>query len=153
MTTWHPCQGGIIAELTKSSEATMVARKPSPSEMQDRIIVRLPDGMRDRLAELAKSNKRSVNAEVVSCLETLLQRSHVTGKPTVAGDALVTVATLQEQMSKLSFELEQFIGFVEATAAQKPSELFAQLHEKRRQFMKSQKHKDGQGSAGRKQSR
>ena len=52
----------------------MAIRKPSPSELQDRIIVRLPDGMRDRLAELAKSHNRSVNAEVVSCLEVLLSR-------------------------------------------------------------------------------
>ena len=51
----------------------MATRKPFPSEMQERIIVRLPDGMRDRLAELAKSNNRSVNAEVVSCLEALLK--------------------------------------------------------------------------------
>ena len=32
-------------------------------------MLRLPDGMRERLADLAKNNKRSLNAEIVSRLE------------------------------------------------------------------------------------
>ena len=42
---------------------------PYPSHRQQRFIVRLPDGMRDRVAEAAKRNNRSMNAEVVSRLE------------------------------------------------------------------------------------
>lgn len=41
-----------------------------PSRELDKIIVRLPDGMRDRLTEVAKANNRSVNAEVVARLES-----------------------------------------------------------------------------------
>ena len=44
-------------------------RKPFPSETQERFIVRFPDGMRDRIAEAAKSNNRSMNAEIVARLE------------------------------------------------------------------------------------
>lgn len=44
-----------------------------PSRALDRIMVRLPDGMRDRLAEAAKSNKRSVNAEVVARLSQSME--------------------------------------------------------------------------------
>jgi predicted DNA-binding protein len=36
---------------------------------RDRIIVRLPDGMRDRLAEFAEANGRSMTAEVVAAIE------------------------------------------------------------------------------------
>jgi hypothetical protein len=56
-------------------------KKPYPSETQDRFIVRLPDGMRDRIAELAKSNNRSMNAEIVQRLEWALP---VLSAPTVA---------------------------------------------------------------------
>ncbi|MDO9502148.1 Arc family DNA-binding protein [Falsiroseomonas sp.] len=40
-----------------------------PSQMQERFIVRLPDGMRDRIAAAAKAGGRSMNAEIVLRLE------------------------------------------------------------------------------------
>lgn len=42
-----------------------------PSRSLDKVIIRLPDGMRDRIAAAAKSNKRSMNAEIVSLLEVM----------------------------------------------------------------------------------
>ncbi len=46
----------------------MSTPKP-PSEIQDKFIVRLPDGMRDRIKEAAEQNNRSMNAEVVAALD------------------------------------------------------------------------------------
>lgn len=43
-----------------------------PSRSLEKIVVRLPDGMRDRLKAHAAANNRSVNAEVVSLLEAAL---------------------------------------------------------------------------------
>ena len=40
-----------------------------PSETQDRVMVRLPDGMREKLKEAAKVGKRTMNAEIVARLE------------------------------------------------------------------------------------
>jgi Arc-like DNA binding domain len=40
---------------------------------RDRIIVRLPDGMRDKLADLAQANGRSMTAEAVAAIERHLQ--------------------------------------------------------------------------------
>ena len=40
---------------------------------RDRIIVRLPDGMRDKLAAVAEANGRSMTAEVVAVLARHLQ--------------------------------------------------------------------------------
>src|SRR5579883_1138335 len=40
-----------------------------PPQPLDKYIVRLPDGMRDRIAASAKENKRSMNAEIVARLE------------------------------------------------------------------------------------
>lgn len=37
---------------------------------QDKFIVRLPDGMRDRIKKVAEANNRSMNAEIVATLET-----------------------------------------------------------------------------------
>lgn len=39
-----------------------------PSEEQERFIIRMPDGMRDRLKARAEENGRSMNAEVVLIL-------------------------------------------------------------------------------------
>ena len=47
----------------------MAKRKLYPSEQQDRLIIRFPDGMRDRIAALAKANGRSMNAEIISMVE------------------------------------------------------------------------------------
>lgn len=44
-------------------------KKTYPSELQERFIVRLPDGMRGRIADAAELNGRSMNAEIVSRLE------------------------------------------------------------------------------------
>ncbi|WP_108259275.1 Arc family DNA-binding protein [Mangrovicoccus ximenensis] len=44
----------------------MTERKP---QTQDKFIVRLPDGMRDRIKAAADANGRSMNAEVVATLE------------------------------------------------------------------------------------
>ena len=40
-----------------------------PSQMQDKFTVRFPDGMRDKIAEIAKKNNRSMNAEIILALE------------------------------------------------------------------------------------
>ncbi|MDM5178490.1 Arc family DNA-binding protein [Massilia sp. DJPM01] len=45
-----------------------MAKKPYPSEVLDRYIVRLPDGMRDQIARAAEKNGRSMNSEIVARL-------------------------------------------------------------------------------------
>ena len=50
-------------------------KKPAAESIhdRDRIIVRLPDGMRDDLAALAESNGRSMTSEVVAAIEKHLK--------------------------------------------------------------------------------
>lgn len=43
--------------------------KPYPSDLADRFQVRMPAGLRDRIASAAAKNNRSMNAEIVSRLE------------------------------------------------------------------------------------
>ena len=44
----------------------------SPSRHQDQFVLRLPGGMRERIAELAETNNRSMNSEIVAILEKAL---------------------------------------------------------------------------------
>ena len=46
----------------------MADRSSFPSEQADKFLVRLPDGMRDRIAEAAKASGRSMNAEIIARL-------------------------------------------------------------------------------------
>ena len=45
-----------------------------PSEVADRFMVRMPDGMRDRIAREAERNGRSMNAEIVLRLQNSLDQ-------------------------------------------------------------------------------
>lgn len=40
-----------------------------PSKQLDQFVIRLPDGMRDRIKAAAEANNRSMNAEIVATLE------------------------------------------------------------------------------------
>lgn len=43
-----------------------------PSRLLEKVVLRLPDGMRDRLKAAAEANKRSMNAEIVARLDRSL---------------------------------------------------------------------------------
>ncbi|MDP5307582.1 Arc family DNA-binding protein [Paracoccus spongiarum] len=49
--------------------ASMTDRKPQD---QDKFVLRLPDGMRNRLKMAAERNRRSMNAEIVDALDSHL---------------------------------------------------------------------------------
>lgn len=40
-----------------------------PSDLADKVLVRMPDGMRDKLKALAKTNNRTLNAEIIARLQ------------------------------------------------------------------------------------
>lgn len=44
-----------------------------PSQLQDKFNLRLPDGMKDAIAERAKENGRSINSEIVQILQDALE--------------------------------------------------------------------------------
>lgn len=50
----------------------MVSETTATGRDSDKFMLRLPDGMRDRLKEEAKSNNRTLNAEIVKRLEESL---------------------------------------------------------------------------------
>ena len=48
---------------------------------KDQFMLRLPDGFRDRIKEIADVNKRSMNAEIVSALEAHLELFGIRSPP------------------------------------------------------------------------
>lgn len=48
----------------------MAEKNLYPSDQADKVLVRMPDGMRDRLKEAAKVNNRTMNAEIVARLQS-----------------------------------------------------------------------------------
>lgn len=53
-----------------------------PSATADKFVVRLPDGMRERIAEVARENHRSMNSEIINRLEvSILAESSATELP------------------------------------------------------------------------
>ena len=57
----HHCVNGILWQCATMTEQS--------AQNQDKFIVRLPTGMRDRIRLAAEINHRSMNAEVVALLE------------------------------------------------------------------------------------
>ncbi|MEH3117099.1 MAG: Arc family DNA-binding protein [Methylorubrum populi] len=48
----------------------------TPAREQDKFVLRLPDGMRDRLKAEAEANGRSMNAEIIARLQVSLSTQH-----------------------------------------------------------------------------
>jgi hypothetical protein len=63
----------------------MSEKPPAPSDIADKFMLRLPNGMRERISEEAKKNKRSMNAEIVSRLEESLSAGEIRQRVSLFG--------------------------------------------------------------------
>ncbi len=58
------------------------------SRTADKFVVRLPDGMRDRVHEVAKNHHRSMNSEIIARLEqSLIQEGALGDEPSLRLDS------------------------------------------------------------------
>lgn len=58
------------------------------SRTADKFVVRLPDGMRERIADVARNHHRSMNSEIISRLEqSLFQESTLHSNPILQIDS------------------------------------------------------------------
>lgn len=73
-------------------------REPYPSETQDRFMVRLPDGMRDKIKAAAQAAKRNMNGEIIARLEASFQADDqpVSGRTVRSGASLAVTGALPE---------------------------------------------------------
>lgn len=51
--------------------------RPKPPEETARVDLRLPAAMKDRIAQLAQQNDRSINAQIVALLREALNRARI----------------------------------------------------------------------------
>lgn len=93
-----------------------------PSQLQDKFNLRLPDGMKDRIAEKAKSNGRSMNSEIIQILEDSLSsgislhmddefaekyRSIVEAEYT--GNDAIDIKLLDENLNTINWLIDKFM--------------------------------------------
>lgn len=62
-----------VIYITVMSSRHRKDTKVYPSDQLDRFLVRMPDGMRDAVAQRAARNRRSMNSEIVTILERVLR--------------------------------------------------------------------------------
>lgn len=93
---------------------TMATDTSSTGRSSDKFMLRFPDGMRDRIAEAAKANNRSMNAEIVARLQASL--ASVPGFQPALQQQQEQLAQLQERRNTLVL----LLGAVDTNTA--PSE-------------------------------
>lgn len=82
-----------------------------PLQPQDKYVLRLPDGMRERIKAAAEKNNRSMNAEIISRLEDsdrtaeLLEKAFASIKQ-LADDASYNVEVLKWMREQQKFSIE-----------------------------------------------
>lgn len=91
------------------------SQKP-PSRTADQFVVRFPDGMRDRIAEEAKKNNRSMNAEIVARLERSFE------EPLYPDDSgkLHTFEDVERRLQNLARQMDLKLRLVKAQAKNRP---------------------------------
>lgn len=55
--------------ITLGIRGAMPKKPPAPSDLADKFMLRLPDGLRERISKAAQTNKRSMNSEIVATLQ------------------------------------------------------------------------------------
>lgn len=80
-----------------------MSESPYPSDKQDKFMLRLPDGMRDRIKIEAERNNRSMNAEIISRLETTFDMDSY--QPV----RNVETTPTQEEFDRLVLELSRLV--------------------------------------------
>ena len=81
----------------------MIRKSPKPNVGQDveKFVVRLPRGMRARIAEVSRLSHRSMNSEIVARLEQSLQVARLPEEPAAQPLKPVADSGLRDQESRL----------------------------------------------------
>lgn len=84
--------------------------KRYPSQMQERFVVRMPDGMRDAIAAEAKKNNRSMNSEIVARLQESLENEESSIHVGQVTGSIEDLPKLVEQVIGSSDLIKSFIS-------------------------------------------
>lgn len=88
-----------------------MSTNPSPSRTADQFVVRLPDGMRGRIAAEAAVNGRSMNAEIVTRLQASLESAPHSPLPEIkisleTGDEPISWDEIHEVVSAIRKKMQ-----------------------------------------------
>lgn len=83
-----------------------------PSERMERFIVRMPDGMRDKIRLEAEKNNRSMNAEIIGRLQHSLADEHFAAEETL--QLAEEVVNLRNQLWMIRQTHASFVQLMEA---------------------------------------
>lgn len=105
-----PIEGGV---LNRPSDI-----RPRPLQTEDKYVLRLPDGMRDRIKAAAEKNNRSMNAEIVATLEEAYPEPEYTHEqfiddwiaPIYRADDFETAQALTQQANEFLSQFTDKIG-------------------------------------------
>ena len=85
--------------------------KPYDSRIADKFVIRLTDGLRDRIAKISKDHHRSMNAEMVMALEAYVAAceadpDHLVSAPSNSLDPVVThlIEMVQDELGERTQE-------------------------------------------------
>lgn len=91
----------------------MTDKAAFPSDAADKVLVRMPDGMRDRIKEEAKANKRTMNAEIVARLAQSFEPSGDTAHLQEVAEAHKEATKRLGQLNyALALALEELANYV-----------------------------------------
>lgn len=85
-------------------------REPYPSETKDRFMIRLPDGMRDKIKEAASASHRTMNDEIIFRLEASLQGKEGLAFVTTAKADSVAAPDTEARLANLEKGLAALLG-------------------------------------------
>ena len=95
--------------------------EPSKSQrapqLADKYVLRLPDGMRDKLAALAKANNRSMNAEIVLILQRAIDGHSPEANGFEDADRKALLAAILQKLTERAIPLEVDLWDTEHIAA------------------------------------
>lgn len=92
-----------------------MAKPPAPSDLADKFMLRMPEGMRERIADAAKDNKRSMNAEIISRLEDSFD--YLPRSPSILNpEGLEAMRSYAEQTTRMLRELKDATNQAERVA-------------------------------------
>lgn len=99
----------------------MTEKSAYPSDQADKVLVRMPEGMRDSLKRKAKVNNRTLNAEIVLRLQQSMQIDQATPELILSDPAVQRIAaghmyTASVELMKSDPEFKKQMAEVFATA-------------------------------------
>lgn len=106
--TVTPCQSQICVTVTLDILHAMVTKTSSTGRESDKFMLRLPDGVRERIAEAAKANNRTMNAELVARILKTLEESPA--QSVEQGEKIFALPPMTEEaleaMKRIEWKLE-----------------------------------------------